>query len=384
MRERRLSIFLPSLRGGGTERVAAILASGFARRGHAVDLLLARAEGPYLTDVCASVRILDFKKSGVAGCLPQLTRYLRRERPRALLSMLSHANVVALMANRIAGSPCPVVVAERSSFEGVKDNFRAPRNRLVRTMMRMTYPWASKVIVVSDALIEELHRGIGIARARMISLPSPVVPRDVELRAQQPLDCDVFEQGRPVIVAAGRLEPEKDFEVLLRAVALVRERRDVALVILGDGPERQSLERVVAELGLSAHVRLPGFVDNPFPFMAAASVFVLSSRFEGMPGVLIQAMACGTPVVSTDCRTGPREILEDGKWGTLVQVGDPVGLAEGMLETLDGGEAPNVRARADRYGEESSIDHYLQTLLSAERDWPRGVVPSGSPTGAQA
>jgi glycosyltransferase involved in cell wall biosynthesis len=366
----RLSIFVPTLLGGGTERVASVLANGFARRGHAVDLLLARGEGPYLADISPDVRIVDFNKSGVAACLPQLTRYLRRERPQAVLSMLSHASVIALLANRLAGGPSRVVAAERSSFAECQRHYRAPRDRLMRMMMRVTYPWASKVIVVSDAMIDELQRGIGIERARILSIPNPVVPDDIDARARAPFDCDLFGQGRPVIVAAGRLEFEKDFDVLIRAVGLLRARRDVALVILGEGSERPRLERLVAELGLSDHVRLPGFVGNPFPFMRAAAIFVLSSRFEGMPGVLVQAMACGTPVVSTDCRTGPREVLEGGKWGTLVPVGDAAALAAGIAESLDRDKRPDVRARAERHKEETGVDRYLQALLALEGEPP--------------
>jgi glycosyltransferase involved in cell wall biosynthesis len=381
---RRLSIFLPSLKGGGAERVASILASGFAHRGHPVDLLLARAEGPYLDDIAPGVRIIDFEKSGVAACLPQLTRYLRRERPRALLSMLSHANVIALIANKLAGSPCPIAVGERSSFAAAKDNLRAPRNRLVRVMMRLTYRWATKVIVVSDAMVDELCEGLGVPRERIVSIPNPLVPDDIDRRAGEPLDCDIFDQGRPVILAAGRLEFEKDFDVLIRALAMIRAQRDVGLAILGEGSERPRLERLVAELGLSDSVRLPGFVDNPFSYMAAASVFALSSRFEGMPGVLIQAMACGTPVVSTDCRTGPREILGGGRWGALVPVGDPTGLARAILDVLNRRDHPDVRAGADRYGEEASVDRHLQALLAMMPEDGRSAAPSQAATGVIA
>ncbi len=362
----RLSIFLPTLFGGGTERVASRLANGFARRGHAVDLLLARAEGPYLAEISPEVRIVDFRKSGVAACLPKLACYLRRERPRALLSMLSHANVTALLANRLAGSPSRVVVAERSSFVECKRNYRSLPDRLVRAMMPLTYPWSSKVIVVSDEMADELHQGIRVEPAHILSIPNPVVPDDINARSREAPECDIFGQGRPVIVAAGRLEFEKDFAVLIRALALVREHLDVGLVILGEGSERQRLEGLAAELGLAEHLRMPGFVGNPFPFMRAASVFVLSSRFEGMPGVLVQAMACGTPVVSTDCRTGPRELLEGGKWGTLVPVGDPAALAEGIAQSLRRNDHPDVRARAERHKEEVGVDRYLQALLGLQ------------------
>lgn len=374
----RLSIFIPSLMGGGAERVTSILANGFARRGHSVDLLLARAEGPYLEDISAGVRIVDFDRSGVSASLPQLTRYLRRERPHAILSMLSHANVIALIANRLAGSPSRAVVCERSSFVECRRTYRAPRERLIRTMMRVTYPWSSRIITVSDAIIDELHQAMGIERGRFLSVPNPVVPNDVDALSREPFECDVFGQGRPVIVAAGRLAPEKDFATLIRAFKLVRERRDAALVILGEGPERPGLESLAAELALLDHVRLPGFVRNPFPFMRAGAVFVLSSRFEGMPGVLVQAMACGTPVVSTDCRTGPREVLEGGKWGTLVPVGDAAAMAAAIVESLDRHEHPEVRGRAERHKEEAGVDRYLQALLAPGGDDRADVEPRGT------
>jgi glycosyltransferase involved in cell wall biosynthesis len=378
MPAQRLSLFIPSLLGGGAERVTSILANGFARRGHAVDLLLARAEGPYLAEVSADVRIVDFDRSGVAASLPQLTRYLRRERPHAILSMLSHTNVVTLLANRLAGSPSRVVVGERSSFIECRRTYRAPRDRLIRMMMRVTYPWSSGIITVSDAIIDEIHLAMGIERARFLSVPNPVVPDDIDARSREPFECDIFGQGRPVIVAAGRLAPEKDFATLIRAFKLVRERHDAALVILGEGSERPGLESLVAELGLSDHVRLPGFVGNPFPFMRAGAVFALSSRFEGMPGVLVQAMACGTPVVSTDCRTGPREVLEGGKWGTLVPVGDAAALAAGIAESLDRHEHPQVRGRAERHKEEAGVDRYLQALLAPVGDARADGEPSGA------
>lgn len=368
---------MPSLLGGGTERVASILAAGFVKRGHAVDLLLARREGPYLSAIPPEVRIVDFHKGGVLGCLPQLVRYLRRERPDAVLSAMSHTNVVTLLASRLAGRPSRVVVSERSSFSECRRNYRSLRDRLVRLLMRVTYRWADKVIVVADEMIEDLHKGIGLPRAHMVCVPNPAVPEDFEQRSRQPIEGAPFDQGRPVIVAAGRLNFEKDFPILIRACALVRRSTDVALVILGEGPDRQALEALVAELGLGEHVFLPGFVENPFPFLRAASVFALSSRFEGMPGVLIQAMACGTPVVSTDCRTGPRELLGDGAWGTLVPVGDPVRLAEGLMAALARKDHPDVRQRIERYRVDSAIDGYLRVLLGdAESAMPAGEVDS--------
>jgi glycosyltransferase involved in cell wall biosynthesis len=358
-----LNIFVPSLKGGGAERVSAILAAGFASAGNRVDILLADCSGPFLDTLPAEVRIVDFKRKGVLACLPQLVRHLRREPPDALLSLMSHANVIALLANRLAGNATRVVVSERTSFSEVRRHFRSLRDSVVRLAMRLVYPWAAKVIVVARENIEDLHRGIGLPRERIVALPNPVIPKDFEPLSREAVQLAPFAQSRPVIVAAGSLTFIKDFPTLIRAVALARRTCDVALVILGEGPDRTELERLVAELGLAGHVFLPGFVPNPFPYFRAASVFALSSILEGMPGVLIQAMACGTPVVSTDCRSGPREILGDGLWGRLVEVGNPVQLADALVETLGVPPTPGLRLAVERYNFGSAVGSYLEVLL---------------------
>jgi glycosyltransferase involved in cell wall biosynthesis len=166
-----------------------------------------------------------------------------------------------------------------------------------------------------------------------------------------------------VLVAVGRLHEQKDFQTLLRAFALVRARRSARLIILGEGPERPALEAGVAKLGLTEDVDLPGFVPNPYAFMAGASQFVLSSRYEGLPTVLIEAMACGCPVVSTDCPSGPGEILDNGKYGRLVPVGDAAALAEAMEATLDAPPpAAELKARADLFHIDRVIDSYRRLL----------------------
>ena len=344
-----------------------LLASGFVERGHQVDLLLARAEGPYLAAIPPQVRIVEFGEKGVSGCLLKLARYLRRERPDILVSAMSHVNVVALLANRLAGSPSRVVISERTSFASAKRNFRSPRDRATRALMRLTYRWADRIVVVASAIVDELAAGLRLNRSRLVMIPSPLVPDDLAARVRPEPDCAEYRKGKPVILAAGRLTFEKDFHTLLRAFALLRTRHDAALVILGEGSDRASLMDLARELGVEADFALPGFVSNPFPFMRAASLFVLSSCLEGMPGVLVQAMACGTPVVSTDCRTGPREILEDGRWGALVPVGNPVGLADAMMAALARKDHPDVTQRAKDFSEAMSIERYLEAVLGDER-----------------
>lgn len=367
MEARRLSIFVPTMAGGGAERNMATLANGFAERGHRVDLLLARGEGPNLAGIGPAVRIVDFRKKGVLGCLPPLVRYLRKERPDALLSAMSHANVVALAAHRLAGSKARILVSERASYTALLANHPALRDRAVYFLMRRTYKRADGVIVVARAMIDELHKGLGLDRSRLHMVPNPVVTRRLLEEARETPDCPSFGQGAPVVLGAGRLHAQKDFETLLRAFASLRAEREARLVIIGEGPDRARLERLARDLGIAGDVAFPGYQANPFAYMSAAALFVLSSRFEGMPGVLIQAMACGTPVVSTDCPTGPREILEDGRWGALVPIGDAERLHDAMAAALDGREGPDVRARAADFDEAGAVDRYLELLLGERR-----------------
>lgn len=360
---KRLSFFVPSLGGGGAERVMVTLANGIADRGYPVDLVLADAVGPYLAEVTANVRVVNLGSRGVLGSVGGLIRYFRRVRPDAMLSAMSHANVAALLARRMSGVATRLVVSERMSLDAAEVNYKDVRNRMVRVLMRHVYAWADSISVVSSEMVEDLLRACSVSRDRVHVIYNPIVSdRLRQLAAEVPPDPWFSEEGPPIVIAAGRLSVEKDFPTLIRAFAAVRERREVRLVILGEGGERGALEKLVEQLGLVRDVSLPGFVSNPFQYMRRAAVFVLSSRWEGSPGTLIQAMACGTPVVSTDCRTGPVEILEGGRWGRLVPVGGIDALAAAIEETISGGWRPDVARRARDFDESTAVDNYLRIL----------------------
>lgn len=358
----RLALFLPSLRGGGAERVMVHLARGFAERGFQVDLVLAKAEGPYLAEVPPSVRVVDLRASRVLFSLPGLVRYLRKERPYALLSALNHANVIVCLAHRLARVPSRLVISEHNTLSASRP--QNARGRLLPWFMRWTYPWADAVIAVSQGVAEDLVRTLGISAERVKVIYNPVVDDDLLTKSKEPLDHPWFTEGAPpVILGVGRLTEQKDFPNLIRAFALVRAQRPARLMILGEGELRPQLEALVHELGLQDDVALPGFVKNPYAYMARAAVFVLSSRWEGLGVALIEAMASGTPVVSTDCPSGPREILEDGRWGRLVPVGDVDALAEAIVTTLDETEHPDVVARAKEFNVNYAVENYLKVLL---------------------
>jgi glycosyltransferase involved in cell wall biosynthesis len=364
---KRISIFMPSLAGGGGERSMLNLAHGLADSGHEVDLVLARVEGPFVKEVRSSIRIVDLRASRAMTSLFPLVRYLRRQRPAAMLSVFGYANIVASWAWRIAGVPTRLLLNEQNTISMESQNTRRWRGRLVPRLIRYFYPWANGIVVVSNGVREDMARLTHIPSERIAVIYNPsVVREEVWKKAQAPIDHPWLLSGEPpVLLAVGRLQVQKDFPNLLRAFALLRQERKARLMILGEGPERPQLEELTRKLGLEADVSLPGFVDNPYAYMSRASVFVLSSRYEGLPTVLIEALCCGTPVVATDCPSGPREILKDGKYGQLVPVGDSAGLAAALRDTLDGKAVKPPAASWEPYDLHSVVSQYADLLLQA-------------------
>jgi glycosyltransferase involved in cell wall biosynthesis len=312
------------------------LASGMADLGVPPDLVVADATGAYRDLVPDGCTLLDLGVPRVLQALPGLVRYLRRRRPEALLAAMDHANMVALWARALARVPTRVYVSVRSNLSQEARHSPFLLGRLMPRAARLFYPRADRVVAVSQGVADDLEALVGLGRLRIQVIPNPVVTPDLRQQAAAPLDHPWFQPGAPpVILAAGRLVPQKDYPTLLRAFAALDPARKLRLLILGEGPERPTLECLARELGIAERVALPGFRENPFAYMARARVFVLSSAWEGLPGVLIQAMACGTPVVSTDCPSGPREVMADGRYGPLVPVGAVPALAEAIARTLD-------------------------------------------------
>jgi len=363
MKRKKVAIYLPSLRGGGAERVMVGLANGIAARGYEVDIVLARAEGPYLADVSRHVRLVDLGATRVIASLPGLVRYLRRERPDAMLSALNYANVVAIIARGLAQVSTRLVVSEHSNISLSKQFSRGLIPRLVFRLMGWVYPYADGIVAVSSGVADTLARETGLARESIAVVYNPVVTPALENFAQQPVSHPWFEPGSPpVIIGAGRFSAIKDFPSLIEAFAMVRAQCPCRLVILGEGELRGELETLIKKLGLESEISLPGFVDNPWAYMSRAAVFVLSSKGEGLPTVLIEAMACGCPVVSTDCPSGPGEILENGKWGRLVEVGNIEGMATAILDAISETEHPDVASRAQYFGVSRAVERYLEKL----------------------
>lgn len=363
--DERLALFLPSLRGGGAERVMLTLANSLSMLGYNVDLVLAKAQGPYLIDVSPNVSIVDLNASRVIKSLPGLTSYLRRERPVALLSAMGHANVIAGISRMLARVPTRLVVSEHNNLSVPKPDGARMAERVLLQLMRRMYRKADCVVAVSSGVADSVALTIGYPRALIEVIYNPIVNNAMLARSREDIDHRWLRHPEvPVVIGVGRLVAQKDFAVLIRAIAHLRERLDVRLIILGEGELRPELEKLIHDLGLSEFVDMPGFVSNPYAYLYRASVFALSSRWEGLPSVMIEAMAFGASVVSTDCPSGPAEILQHGKFGALVPVGDVLALTDAIHASLKNPKPSiDVSTRASEFGVDNAVRHYLSILI---------------------
>lgn len=278
-----------------------------------------------------------------------------------MLATQVHANVVALWAKRLSRSTTRLIVREAISLSYNTNNQFGIRGRLVPYFAKHSYPWADGVVAVSKGLARQLEQQLNVDPDRIQVIYNPVAKEEIRQKAQAQVEHPWFKHiDQPVILSVGRLTRQKDFATLIRAFFLVRSQMPVRLVILGEGELRPELEALVQALGLQASVSLPGFVDNPYAYMARASAYVLSSVWEGMPNAAIEAMVLGTPVIATDCETGPFEVLDGGKCGRLVAVGDTRAMADSILDVIT---QPHSKQPSAEWLEQFSLDDCVNKYL---------------------
>lgn len=361
----KLAIFLPSMHGGGVERTVVVLCRGLLEHGVAIDLVLSSAQGAFMEQVPAQVRVVELGSQHASTSLLQLARYLRQERPTYLFSAMNYVNLTAILANELAGRPTHLIIREDNSPAASfarNSNWKA---QLVPPLMRVLYRRAGTILAVSHGVAESLAGFIGLDPARIKVIWNPVVDEDLIAKAGEPLPQALKHlESTPFILGVGSLIAQKNFGDLMRAFATVQEKRpQLRLLILGEGPERPALEALAQTLGIAQSVDMPGFVANPYAFMRRAQLFALSSHFEGLPTVLIEALACGCSVVSTDCPSGPYEILDKGRFGKLVPVADVGALSYAIAEVLDAPkDSARLESRGQDFSRQASVDKYLELL----------------------
>ncbi len=360
----RIACFFATSGHSGVDRIAGHLLPALARRGHEVDLLKVEGHGPRLSERArAWVQVVALGCAHTYTSLPAVVAYLRRRRPDVLLADKDRVNRVALLARALAGVKTRLVLSSGTTLS-VDLAHRGPwERRLQRLSMGKLYRFAHKVIVPCRGVKEDLVAYTGLASEHIEVVPPPVVPEALLERRPPPPDHPWFRDGGPpVVLGVGELCYRKDFETLLKAFALASGKRPLRLVILGRGRRLRRLEGLALSLGIRDRVDFPGFVPDPYPYMAHAALFALTSRWEGLGFVLIEALALGTPAVAADCPSGPGEILQQGRYGRLVPVGDHRALAEAILLTL---AAPPPRAHLREAARPYTIERATQAYLTA-------------------
>lgn len=337
----RIALFLPSLRGGGAERAMLLFAKGLIARGYLVDIVVAQATGALVREVPTGARLIDFQCRKVSFSIPKLYSYLRSEKPEAVYSSIVNANITAIISSllcRTFGGFKGRTVVRESNVVTPEGQVSLPR-RVAGFLAPRLYSFADAIISVSHDVATELTACLPSLSSRLFVLPNPVISEEIfklsaEPAAHEWLRDPQVDGNIPIIVGAGRLHPQKDFTTLIEAFALVVANHPARLIILGEGEERPKLEAQIDRLGLNSCVSLPGFVANPFPYLKRADTFVLSSRYEGMPNVLLQAMAFGTAVVATRCHSGACEVVTSDEFGRLVSPGEPAEMARAIESCL--------------------------------------------------
>lgn len=363
---KRLAILISFSGDGGVERMILNLCAEFVRHVQ-VDLLALKLDGGHASRVPQGVNLVRLRSRHAWTSVGEIARYLQQARPDAMLVAKDRAGRAALRARSRAGTDTPVYIrlgTHLSTALARKDAF----SRWLRLApMRRLYPRANGVIAVSEGVRQDTVRITGLAPARVHVIRNPVITgRLAEQAAAEAPHEWLRDKSLPVVIGMGRLTAQKDFPTLLRAFALLQAQRPARLVLLGDAPHAEDRERLVAlaqSLGIAERVLFAGFQANPYAWLSRADLFVLSSAWEGSPNALTEALALGVPCVSTDCPSGPSEILAGGRYGPLVPVGDATAMAQAMQATLEHPlPAARLREAVAEYRADLSAQRYLARL----------------------
>ena len=352
-----VALYMTEFASGGVQRMNLNLAPAFIRAGYKVIFVVHEATGALANKVPPEVETVSLDAPRARNAIQPLARFLRERRPDILVASLGQPNLIALAANRLAGRPSKVVVSQRNHLSSQARAMENWQYKVLPFLYRRFLKHADGIIAVSEGLADDLVAVTGLPRQRITVIYNPAVPDDIAERAAETVRHPWFDAGLPVAIAIGRLVEVKDYPTMIAAVAKVPTAH---LMILGEGPLRSSLQAQVDALGIGGRVDFLGFRENPFAYLSRASAFILSSRHEGFGNVIAEALACGTPVVTTDCESGPAEIVDGGRFGRLVPVGDVEAMAAALQAALDEpADREALKARGQSFSIARAADAYL-------------------------
>lgn len=364
MTKPKIAILVSFSGQGGVERMIANLARALVCLDIELDILLIKQRGPHVAALPDNARVIALKSRHSATSVFEVARYLRDEQPSAMLAVKHRGILAALKARRLARTDTPISGRLGTTVSAALANASSLRRWSWFRAMRRNYRHLHRVIAVSEGVASDIHQITGLESPQLTVIRNPVITDALMTCAQQQVEHPFFDCGEPVIVAAGRLTRQKGFDTLLEAFARLNAVRSARLIILGEGEDRHTLLTQAMELGVAERVDMPGFQSNPWAWMQQSQLFVLSSRWEGSPNSLTEAMALGVPVVSTDCPSGPRELLAAGTVAPLVPMDAPDALAEAMTQTLESPpEAESLKNAVAQYHATISASAYLAALL---------------------
>jgi glycosyltransferase involved in cell wall biosynthesis len=363
--ERRISaaIYIHDLSFGGVERQSLAMAKELREHGIDVTLVVHQLRGELMPFLPEGVPVVNLNSARTLQDIAGLRNYLRTEHPDVFMANVDHNNIAAALANMLTRTPTKLVICQHNPLTAGYHATVNWKHRVVPWFYRALEPSIDHAVAVSNGIADELIN-LGLPPSKVSTIFNAVIGEDFEARANMPVDHRwLVNKDRPVFVTAGRLVEMKDHRTLLRAFAIHLERRPSRLIVMGAGPMLAELQTLANTLGITEHVAFEGFVANPLPFMSAADAFVLSSRAEGFGNVLVEALGCGTPVISTDCPHGPSDILANGQFGILVPPQDPKAMADAFSRLLDDRQhwsRERLRDRANTFTYSACVEQYAK------------------------
>jgi len=361
--KKKISLFIPTLEGAGAEKVVLTLANGFVSKGYQVDLIVIKLEGAFSKEIDFNVNVINLNCKRIFLSLFPLIKYLRLSNPDILLSSLTHVNIISIIASLLSRVKTKIIVIEHSLKTKLFKNLTF-KNKILDLLMLFTYSKAHSVVSVSKDVAKNISVRSGIELSKIHIIHNPIYSNSILIKSKEKLNHPWFlDDQPPVILSVGRLTEEKNFSLLIRAFANVRKKHNVRLLILGEGKLREQLTLLASQLSIEKDFSMPGFVDNPYAYMSKASLFVMSSDYEGFGNVLVEAMACGTPIISTNCPGGPVEILENGIWGELIPVGDLKALTSSIINMINKKNHSDTSKRANDFSTDLKIKEYLKIMF---------------------